>query len=49
MKRLNKLLLTGILSILPLVSIAPEKIEKYIPLYNKLEQYIPLEKKLREI
>ncbi len=49
MKRLNQLVLTGIFSILPFVSLSPNKFEKYSFLKNKLEQYIPLEEKLRKI
>ncbi len=38
MKRLNKLVFTGILTLLPLISNSPDKFEKYFPLEKKLRE-----------
>lgn len=38
MKKLNKLILTGMLSLLPLISNSPDKFEKYLPLEKKLRE-----------
>jgi hypothetical protein len=38
MKYLNKLVLTGMLTLLPLISISPNTYKQYIPIENKLRQ-----------